>query len=456
MYSFYEKECPPMHVKDIVAAQNPWWRDSHYRVAKGYSYRRELQPRLLKRLTQLGQHRALVLLGPRQVGKTTMLLQVVDDLLDQDWPAANLTYFDFSDHRVTSSITAQEVVAIEPEGLNPDRPRIFLLDEVASVPNWDRWLKGAVDRRVGRIVATDSAASLLREKGRESGLGRWDELRLEGLTFRELTAFSLPPKSKDNGLSLAPRLLEPYLLRGGFPEHAAGLLENRPGEDQIVLRTLRDDVVDRALLRDLAREVEDPEPLRKLFVYLVQASGSILNVAKRANDLQHDPRTVSRWVKLLKETLMLAELPRYARHPAAGLRSKPKIFAADHGLVNALALLDPQDSQVRGRVFETVVFRHLREVTQQDPEVRLSYFYDGKTLEGDFIVQHPSATIAVEVTSSAQPSPKQHRRVRKIAEKTQAGRRLLIFGGSVQQRRDEIELVPLLRFLWDPRKELGL
>ncbi len=445
-----------MHVKDLVTAQNPWWRHSHYRAAEGYSYRRELQPRILKRLSQLDQHRALVLLGPRQVGKTTALLQVVDDLLDQGWPAANLTFFDFSDHRVTSSITAQEVVDIEPEGLDPDHPRIFLLDEIASMPNWDRWLKGAVDRRLGRIVVTDSAASLLREKGRESGPGRWDEQTLEGLTFRELTDFLLRSESEDNRLSLAPRLLEPYLLRGGFPEHAAGLLENRPGEDQMALRKLREDVVDRALLRDLAREVEDPEPLRKLFVYLVQASGSILNVSKRANDLQHDPRTVGRWVSLLKETLLLAELPRYARHPAAGLRSKPKIFAADHGLVNALALLDPEESQIRGRVFETVVFRHLREIAHQDSEVRLSYFYDGKTLEGDFIVQHPRATIAVEVTSSAQPGPKQHRRVRKIAEKTGADRRLLIFGGPVQQHRNEIELVPLLRFLWDPRKELGL
>ncbi len=445
-----------MHVKDLVAAQNPWWRRSHHRVARGYPHRRELQPRILKRLSQQDQHRALVLMGPRQVGKTTVLLQVVDDLLDLGWPAANLTYFDFSDHRVTTSITAHEVVEIEPEGLDPDRPRILLLDEIASVPNWDRWLKGAVDRRVGRIVATDSAASLLREKGRESGLGRWDEQWLEGLTFRELTGFSMPPGSEDQGLSLAPRLLEPYLLRGGFPEHAARLLEDRTGEDQAVLRKLREDVVDRALLRDLAREVEDPEPVRKLFVYLVQASGSILNVSKRAADLRHDPRSVGRWVSLLKDTLLLAQLPRYARHPAAGLRGKPKIFAADHGLVNALALLDPEDPQVRGRVFETVVFRHLREVMRQDSEVRLSYFYDGKTLEGDFIVQHPSATIAVEVTSSAQPDPKQLRRVRKIAEKTRAERQLLIFGGPVQGNRDGIDLVPLLRFLWDPRKELGL
>lgn len=397
-----------------------------------------------------------MLMGPRQVGKTTLLLQVADDLLDRGWPPANLTYFDFSDHRLTRPVSAQRVVEVEPEGLDPELPRIFLLDEIAGVPRWDRWLKQAVDRRIGRIVATDSAASLVRAAGRESGPGRWDELWLEGLTFREFVQFSGPGEGEAALRALAPRLLEPYLLRGGFPEHAGaspGLRDEL--NDQTVLRKLREDVVDRALLRDLARDVDDPEPVRGLFVYLAQASGAILNLARRASDLRHDPRTVSRWVHLLEDTLLLVRLPRFAEHPAALLRARPKIFAADHGLVNAFALLDPDAAEVRGRVFETVVFRHLRDLQRQDPRARLSFYHDGRKVEGDFILQLPGSTLAIEVTSSTRPKQERLDKLRTIARRTGADRRILVYNGVVERRESDVELVPVARFLWEPGEVVG-
>lgn len=395
-------------------------------------------------------------MGPRQVGKSTLLRQVVDDLLDRGWPAANLTYFDFSDDRITTAVAAQEIVEVEPEGLDPDVPRILLLDEIAGVPRWDRWLKQAVDRRVGRIVATDSAASIVREAGRESGPGRWDELWLEGLTFREFVQFSQPTENEAALRTVASRLLDDYLLRGGFPEHAGGPPGLRDeADDQTILRKLREDVADRALLRDLARDVEDPDPVRALFVYLAQSSGAILNVARRAGDLRHDPRTVGRWVGLLEDTLLLVRLPRFAEHPAALLRSRPKIFAADHGLVNAFALLEPTEAEVRGRVFETMVFRHLRELQRQDPRVRLSYYHDGRKIEGDFIVQLPGSTVAIEVTSSIRGKQERLDKVRTIAQRTGADRRMLIYNGVMERQERDVELVPLSRFLWEPQEVVG-
>jgi predicted AAA+ superfamily ATPase len=346
------------------------------------------------------------------------------------------------------------VVTSAPEGLDPAHPRVFLLDEIAGVPRWDRWLKQAVDQRVGRIVATDSAASLVRQAGRESGPGRWDETWLEGLSFREFVGFAQPAQEGGPARALAPRLLERFLLRGGFPEHATSRLLRGDDDDQVVLRKLREDVVDRALLRDLARVVDDPDPVRALFVYLVQASGGILNVAKRASDLGHDPRTVGRWVQLLEDTLLLVRLPRFAEHPAALLRARPKIFAADHGLVNAFALLDPAEAEVRGRVFETAVFRHLREVAREDSRVRLSYFHDGRQLEGDFIVELPGATVAVEVTSSPRPKPEKVVRLRAISRKVKAARRILVHGGMVERADGDVEMIPVFRLLWDPREVL--
>lgn len=442
-----------MNSSALILAQNPWWTTPNHRMARSFPGRRLLQPRVVQQLMDPEEHRALVVMGPRQVGKTTLLLQVVDDLLDRGWPAANLTYFDFADDRVTEPITVREVTEAEPEGLDPTHPRVFLLDEVAGVPRWDRWLKQAVDRRIGRIVATDSAASLVREAGRESGPGRWDEVWMEGLSLREFVQLAQPGEGGESLRSLAPYLLERYLVRGGFPEHAGPSLRDAE-DDQSVLRRLRTDIVDRALLRDLVRVVDDPAPVRALFVYLVQSSGAILNVAKRASDLGHDPRTVGRWVHLLEDTLLLVGLPRFAQHPAALLRARPKIFAADHGLVNAFALADVGEAEVRGRAFETVVHRHLRELAREDPRTGLSYYYDGRKLEGDFVVQLPGSTVALEVTSSVKPKPAKLAKLREVARRVKADRRILVYGGAFERLEGGVEMVPVARFLWEPREVL--
>jgi uncharacterized protein len=443
-----------MSIAALATAQNPWWEHPRRRMASTFPIRRHLQPSVLQRLLRSDEHRALVLMGPRQVGKSTLLLQVVDDLLDRGWPPANLTYFDFEDERVTDAVTARDLVDVVPEGLDADRPRIFLLDEIARVPRWDRWLKQAVDRRTGRIVATDSAASLVRQAGRESGPGRWDEAWLEGLSFREFVGFARPETQAQSPAAPSPRFLEPYLLQGGFPEYATWRTPAQSDDSQAIFRKLRQDVVDRALLRDLAREVDDPDPLRALFVYLVQASGAILNVAKRASDVGHDARTVGKWLRLLEDTLLLVRLPRFAEHPATLLRARPKVFAADHGLVNAFALLDPNEPEVRGRVFETAVFRHLREVQRADSSVRLSYFHDGRQLEGDFVVQLPNSTVAVEVTSSPRPKREKLERLRAVSRKVHADRRILVHGGMVEHDDDKVTMMPLFRLLSDPDEAL--
>src|SRR5947199_8528066 len=114
----------------ILEDQNPWWREPAHRSARRYPVRRDLQPVVLTQLLRLDDRRALVLLGPRQVGKTVLLRQLADDLLDAELSPANLTYFDFSDDRLTGRVTPRDIADARPVGFAPNQPRILLLDEV--------------------------------------------------------------------------------------------------------------------------------------------------------------------------------------------------------------------------------------------------------------------------------------------------------------------------------------
>lgn len=432
-----------MDLRAIAQDQNPWWREPSARGALSYPVRRDLQPLLLEALLRPEERRAALVIGPRQVGKTVLLLQLADDLLDRGLPPAHLTYFDFSDDRVTGEVSPRQVAEIRPVELEEGSPRVFLFDEIRLGKSWDRWLKQAVDRRVGRIIATDSAASLLRDAGRESGQGRWDEHRLEGLSLQEFARLQGGGKeSEDEILRRLPNFVERYLALGGFPEHAQS--DNFPE----VRRRLRADIVDRAILRDLSRFDVDVPRVRDLFVYLVQDSGALFNASHRADDLGADPRTVARWLELLEDTLLLVRLPKYAQHAAARLRSQPRIFAADPGLVEAFSLLPARDEQVRARAFEAAVFRHLRDLVPTGVGA-LSFFRKSEDLEVDFVLEGAGGKVAVEVTSSPRLRPRKVKRLRRAAKSLGADRAVLIHGGFVEETAEGISAVPLRRFLLD-------
>jgi predicted AAA+ superfamily ATPase len=430
-----------MELNDILQDQNPWWRTSAIRRAGEYPVRRDLQPRILDRLMRPDDRRALLLMGPRQVGKTILLLQLADDLLELGIPPANLTYFDFSDERITGTITAREVADLRPVGISPEFPRMLLLDEIRRADRWDLWLKQAVDKRVARIVATDSSAGLLREGARESGLGRWDEYWIEGLSFREFARFRVGGDDDwATALEREPALLESYLSLGGFPEH---VLRQNPSEAR---RILRNDVAERTI-RDIAGAGSDAERAKDLLVYLIQSSGGEFRAEARANDLGADARSVAAWTARLLETKLIERLEKFSRHPAEALRSRAKIFAADPALINAFASL-PSET-VRPQLFEAAVFRHLREVARE-LDGRLTYFRHRNDLEIDFVLQNGKELLGIEVKSGLQIRPAHLERLRKAGEALEASRLVFIYGGVTTVSFGDVPAIPLLKFLMDP------
>lgn len=439
-----------MDLQGLVEGRNPWWEDPDVRMARSFRVRRDLQPRLLARLTNLSDRRAVALVGPRQVGKTTLLLQLVDDLLDRGWPPANITYFDFSDARLTEEIVPFSVSEVVPAGIDASRPRVLLFDEISRAVNWDLWLKNVVDRGGFRVAVSDSASSLLRTGTRESGQGRWDEYPLEGWSFSEaLRLLGEDVEEPDISDQRVPLVLERYLVIGGFPE----LL--REDDLRAAREKVREDVVGRAIYRDLNRYGVEVDRVKDLYVFLVQESGAIFNATGRAEQLEADPRSVREWVRLLEEAGLLARLPRFAVRPSQRMRAAEKIYAADHGIVSALSLLGPTDPEVRGKIVEAVVYRHLRDLVR-GLFGRLSFFRQRDDLEIDFVLEHDHTRLALEVTSSRRLRPDRLERFVRAAERLQTDRRYLVYGGLSRSTERGVEVVPLLDFLLDPAEVLGL
>ncbi len=423
--------------------------------------------RLVDGLSEVDLARAQVLLGPRQVGKTRLLWQIGRHYLDEGWPATNVTYFDFKDERYDYGQGLRDLLETRPAGFRDDAPRLLLIDEVTQAPRWDVALKQLVDRARSqpastrtRILVTDSAAALLRGGARESLQGRIDEVRIHGLTFREALHLQGIDEESERGVFLrSPGTLERYLASGGLPEHLTAPSLDRAWE------RIRGDVADRAIARDMSREGVDVERLTVLFRVLVQNSGGLFEANNRSRDVPQengrgtDARTVRRWVSLLEQACLLDRLDPW--HPALrrsstkasrALKARFKLYAEDHGFILAFSpFASPmRNSDVVGKVFETVVFTHLRDLRERRQDLELFFFREDEGTEVDFVLAFDEAVIGLEVTSSKNPDKKRSGAAR-LQERAKLDRLIVVHGGPIEPRESaEGADWPIDAFLLDP------
>ncbi len=454
-----------MSFHDLLDRLNPWWKISGARPAVERA-RRDVFGALLERLDAPDVGRAQVLLGPRRVGKSTLLRQLAATFLERGWHAPNLTYFDFKDERSEGARSLTEVLQEVPGGFDDEHPRLLLFDEVTRAPDWDLSLKRLVDEtrasepaRRARILVTDSAASLMRTGAKETLEGRIDELTIHPLSFREALRFlGEPDETERETFRRIPGVLERYLSSGGMPEHIAYR------DLELAWERIRSDIADKAIARDLARDGVDVERATALYRFLVETSGGLFDAANRASDLTTrdqptDARTIRRWVELLEHACLLGRLGPWhpglrsrPGKPSRALKARPKLYAEDHGAIAAFSASPGpmSNSEVRGRIFETVVFNHLRDLRDRRKDYRLGFFREGEELELDFVLDFGDVTLGIEVTSSP-TAEKKLAALRRLPERVRPDHLTAIHGGNrMIQDAAQASAWPLDGFLLDP------
>src|SRR4051812_47646331 len=198
-------------LETVIKNGNPWWRGEP--IAGLPSYRRWAFEPVYNRLTG-GLAPAVVLRGPRQIGKTTLLTQVVDRLIRDGVDPRRLFRLQFDDLPDVKSLGMPIVELVEwytrevlGESLNraasEGRAPYLLLDEVQNLPDWAPQLKHLVD--LGRVRAMVTGSSALRiEAGRDSLAGRVQTIEMGPLLLREIAALrgfgEVPPLLAPNGL----------------------------------------------------------------------------------------------------------------------------------------------------------------------------------------------------------------------------------------------------------------
>jgi predicted AAA+ superfamily ATPase len=346
----------------------------------------------------------VVLLGPRQVGKTTLAQDIAE--------SRDAVYLDME--RV-----ADRQVLEEPDlYLDEQVGRLVVIDEVQLMPDLFKALRGQIDRRrkqghrTGQFLLLGSASNTLLHQSAESLAGR--------VSYHELTPFTLPEIGVDGMSAL--------WLRGGFPD--SFLAKN----DRASL-TWREDFIRTYLERDIPSfGLRIPaETLRRFWTMLAHEQGGLLNAAKLAGNLGVSGQSVARYLDLLVDLMLVRRLPPWHSNAGKRLVKSPKVYIRDPGLCHALLGIETQEDllghPVVGGSWEGFCIENLIAAAPRGTEA--SFYRSSAGAEVDLVLKLPRGQVwAIEIKRTT--LPKVTRGFHIAAEELDVSERILVYADERQ------------------------
>lgn len=402
----------------VLRQYNTWWRSSTEIKEESKPQRRMAYYEALKMLKHKSIRRFVLLSGVCRVGKTTIMYQIIDNLIEEGINPKNILYVSF-DNPILKLVNVDSVLSAY-ESLYPiSGTRYLFFDEVQYAENWELWMKVIYDSRKDiRLIATGSASPILEKGSTDSATGRWSVLKIPTMSFYEyckLLKLEEPEFPKNLRLSELVNMTKAelgdlmdkftplqnhfnrYLTIGGFPELVLS------DDDVYAGRMLREDVVDKVIKRDILMlfNIRSPLLLEKLFLYLCMNSSKIFNATTAAKELDNTSiSTLESYIQALRmSNLIYLGKPMNVGSKGA-LKGKPKIFIADAAIRNAVLMIEDvlSDESELGVMVETAVYKHMVSF-YQGSTAQLGYFRKAKDnqKEVDVVVELPWQKILCEV-----------------------------------------------------------
>ena len=314
----------------------------------------------------LGRQAAVALIGPRQVGKTTLALEIVNE--------TDALYLDLETRAGRAKLADPALF------LRSYEDRLVILDEIHRVPELFSELRGLIDqgrqrgRRTGRFLILGSASIGLLRQSRESLAGRIEYVELNPLSALEVA-------TDDDSLNS-------LWVRGGFPDSFLA----RNDTDSLIFRR---DFIRTYLERDVpqfGRRIP-AETLEHLWTMLAHDQGTLLNASRLASSLSVSAPTVTGYIDLLVDLLLVRRLQPFYANVRKRLVKSPKVYVRDSGVVHALLGIADHNSlaghPVVGASWEGFVIENL--LSAASPGTKASFYRTSAGAEVDLVLELPGS-----------------------------------------------------------------
>ncbi len=353
---------------------------------------------------------AVLVNGPRQCGKTTLVRQFEGEM----------AYFSLDDPALLAAVRA------DPLGFVKRLDRA-IIDEVQRAPQLLMALKLVIDqdRRPGRFLLTGSANLMALPQIADSLAGRVEILTLLPLSHSELArrpnTFLSQARAQSWSLTspsaLTPVDMTQQVLAGGYPEMQQ---RTTPARRQAWARAYMTTLIERDI-QDIA-QIDQVSQVPQLLSIAAELSGQLMNLNQIGGQVNMNGKTVDKYLGILEKLFLVRRLPAWSRNELSRLIKTPKIHFLDAGLQSTLTRLTPElvvTQRTRfGATLETWVYGELLKLLSITPESWfLSHYRDKDQLEVDFVLESPlREIIGIEVKAAASVQLSDFKGLRRLRE----------------------------------------
>lgn len=404
---------------DIVARldfDNPWWaKAAPLKVTFDDQPRRMYFRAFYDAIIDRSVRRAVVLMGPRRVGKTVMVYHAIRELIDHEIDPCNILYISL-ETPIYTGLSLEKIVHLFQEkfGHARDAQLYIFFDEIQYLRDWEVHLKSLVDSYPDyRFVATGSAAAALKLKSNESGAGRFSDYVLPPLTFAEYLTFinkestlieggqqaSDRPAYHAKDIEALNAEFVNYLNYGGYPE---AVFSSAVREDPT--QYIKSDIIDKVLLRDLPSlyGISDIQELNRLFTTLAYNTGNEVSLESLSKSSGVAKNTIKRYLEYLEAAFLIRRVERIDQNAKRFKRAMNfKVYLTNPSMRAALFGQINPDSEAMGSLTETAIY-------SQWQHSALTELYYARWPTGEIDIVHLTSTTqqpnwAVEIKWSDRP-----------------------------------------------------
>jgi len=314
----------------------PFKRDAYYEIEKS-----------------LNNKFILALVGLRRIGKTVMIYQLIQGLIEKV-PTENILFFSFDESSAKLDEILETYKDIQKKEFREEKIFIFL-DEIQKCNNWENEIKKYYDLYPKiKFVISGSESLFIKKKTKETLAGRIFEFNLTPFTFEEYLKFN---HIKENEFKYETKI-NPFFIKfaekGGFPE--TFLLES----DKEFKEYVKSLVVDKIIYKDIPKsfKLEDPEFLGVLMELIAANPGMYIDYQSLSKQFGKDRRVIKEYISYLKESFMITILGNYRKGNITTLRKKKKAYPTDNALT--FTYKSNIDEAFFGKMVETLAVNKLR------------------------------------------------------------------------------------------------
>jgi predicted AAA+ superfamily ATPase len=388
---------------ELFRYQNPW------RVGEFPAFPYVQRDMMVDLVRWLNDKEALVVMGPRQAGKSTLLKALIKFLLEERGvPGKDVFYFNLDDTRMLEFLDVPEDLMRFVQSFSPERAYIFI-DEAQRLKNPGLFLKCIYDLGLNiKLIISGSSSLELKSKIFESLTGRKIVFHLFPFDFGEFLrakSFFTEFKGIDNwndlvfqdrlfGDSLSKYLGE-YVTYGGYPRV---VLEKDLHKKKELLWEIYSSYVEKDIVNFL--KIELPDKFDNLVKVLAGQIGSLVNIHELTNTVALNRLTIEKYISILKATFVVSMVSPFCRNIRSEISKMPKIYFNDTGLRNSVidSFGEVNVRPDKGEVLENFVYTQI----EGSKLFRNTRFWRTKTgAEVDFVVEFQKGIIGFEVKAGS-------------------------------------------------------